>query len=126
MKLRYTERTKDDLELAFMWYERQRRWLGFEFLDRVENAVKSIPEHPEMYRIHYSLFRGCVIRRFPFSMFSVEENEIIVHSIFDNREDQKKRPNAIISMKLSFIEVKRVNKDIHRQDGIHRPRNPEC
>ena len=24
-KLRYTERTKDDVELAFAWYEKQRR-----------------------------------------------------------------------------------------------------
>ncbi len=36
MKLRYTDRSKDDVELAFAWYERQRRGLGFEFLDCVE------------------------------------------------------------------------------------------
>ncbi|MCO6412682.1 MAG: hypothetical protein J5I92_08055 [Thiogranum sp.] len=41
MKLRYTDRAKDDVELAFAWYERQRRGLGFEFLDCVEIAVKS-------------------------------------------------------------------------------------
>lgn len=31
MKLRYTDRAKNDVELAFAWYERQRRGLGFEF-----------------------------------------------------------------------------------------------
>jgi len=36
MKLRYTERAKGDVESAFVWYERQRRGLGFEFLDCVE------------------------------------------------------------------------------------------
>ena len=37
MILRYTDRSKDDAELAFAWYEKQRkrRGLGFEFLDSV-------------------------------------------------------------------------------------------
>jgi len=39
MKLRYTDRAKDDFELVFVWYERQRRGLGFEFLDCVEISV---------------------------------------------------------------------------------------
>ena len=93
MKLRYTDRAKDDVELAFAWYERQRRGLGFEFLDCVEVAVKSIIENPEMYMDCYLNFRGCVVRRFPFSVFyTVEESEIVVHSVFDNRQDPKKKP----------------------------------
>ena len=93
MKLRYTERAKDDVELAFAWYEKQRRGLGFEFLDCVEITVKSILEKPEIYRIYYSIFRGCVIRRFPFSVFyTVEGTEIVVHSVFGNRQDPEKRP----------------------------------
>jgi plasmid stabilization system protein ParE len=93
MKLRYTDRAKDDVELAFAWYERQRRGLGFEFLDCVEIAVKLIIWNPEIHRIHYLNFRGCVIRRFPFSVFyTVEENEIVIHSVFDNRQDPEKRP----------------------------------
>lgn len=93
MKLRYTDRAKDDVEFAFAWYERQRRGLGFEFLDCVESAVKSIIENSEMYMIHYLNFRSCVVRRFPFSVFyTVEENEIVVHSVFDNRQDPEKRP----------------------------------
>ncbi|WP_089728335.1 type II toxin-antitoxin system RelE/ParE family toxin [Candidatus Thiosymbion oneisti] len=93
MKLRYTDRAKDDIELAFVWYERQRRGLGYEFLGCVEVGVKSILDNPELYRVYYSHFRGCVIRRFPFSIFyTIEDREIVVHSIFDNRQDPKKRP----------------------------------
>jgi plasmid stabilization system protein ParE len=93
MNLRYTDRAKDDVELAFEWYERQRRGLGFEFLDCVEIAVNSILNNPEMYRVYYAIFRACVIRRFPFSIFyTIEDNEIVVHSVFDNRQDPKKRP----------------------------------
>ena len=93
MKLRYTDRAKDDIELAFAWYERQRRGLGFEFLDCIEIAVMSILDNPDIYRAYYSIFRGCVIRRFPFSVFyTIEDTEIVVHSVFDNRQDPEKRP----------------------------------
>ncbi len=93
MKVLYTDRAKNDLELAFVWYERKRRGLGLDFLDCMEIAIKLIIENPEIYRVHYLNFRGCVIRRFPFSVFyTIEENKIVVHSIFDNRQDPEKRP----------------------------------
>ena len=41
MRLRYTGRAKDDLDIAFEWYEWQRRGLGFEFLDCVEAAIET-------------------------------------------------------------------------------------
>ena len=93
MKLRYTARAKDDLDIALAWYEKQRRGLGFEFLDCIEVAVKSIQRNPRLYMVYYSQFRACVVRRFPFSIFySIEGDEIIVHSIFDNRQHPGKRP----------------------------------
>lgn len=51
MKLHYTESAKEDIELAFVWYDRQRRGLGFEFLDCVENAVKLILENQVRFLI---------------------------------------------------------------------------
>ena len=93
MRLKYTDRSRDDLELAFTWYERQRRGLGFEFLDCVELALQNIIGNPEMYQVRYSCFRGCVIRRFPFSIFyTIEIDEIVIHSVFDNRQNPQKRP----------------------------------
>jgi len=93
MKLCYTDRAKIDVELAFEWYEKQRRGLGFEFLDCVETAVKSILENPKLYRVYYSQFRGYVIRRFPFSIFyTLEDKEIVVHSVFGNRQNPDKKP----------------------------------
>ncbi len=49
MIVRYTDRSKDDLEMAFSWYEMQRRGLGFEFLDCVEVTLENILGFPEMY-----------------------------------------------------------------------------
>ena len=93
MRLHYTQRAKDDIELAFAWYEKQRRGLGFDYLDCIELAVKSVIKNPTIYQNTYSKFRRCVIRRFPFSIFyTIEKDEIIVHSVFDNRQDPERRP----------------------------------
>jgi len=93
MRLRYTDRSKDDVELAFAWYERQRRGLGFEFLNCLEASIQNIINYPEIYQIRYSIFRGCPIRRFPFSIFyTIEDNGIVVHSVFNNRQEPGKRP----------------------------------
>ncbi|MFH1522031.1 MAG: type II toxin-antitoxin system RelE/ParE family toxin [archaeon] len=93
MILCYTDRAKDDLELAFKWYEKQKRRLGFEFLDCVEASLNNIHNFPEMHRVLYACFRRCIIKRFPFSIFyTIEGNEIVIHSVFDNRQNPEKRP----------------------------------
>jgi len=93
VKLRYTDRAKNDVELALEWYEKQRHGLGFEFLDCIEIALKEIITFPQMYQLCYSNYRRNVIRRFPFSIFyTIEDNEIVIHSVFDNRQNPEKRP----------------------------------
>jgi plasmid stabilization system protein ParE len=93
MKLRYTARAKDDLEIAFEWYEDQRYGLGFEFLDCVEAAIETFIQMPKLYAKQHNHFRRALIRRFPFSIFyTIEKKEIVVHAIFDNRQDPAKRP----------------------------------
>lgn len=95
MKLRYTDRAKDDVGLSFAWYERQRRGLGFEFLDCVEAAIRSIQDNPKLYKIFYDNFRGTVVRRFPFSIYyTIEGDEVVVHAIFDSRQHPKKKPKS--------------------------------
>jgi len=93
MKLRYTSRAKDDLELAYAWYERQHKSLGDDFLDCIEASIKSIMTNPEMYQVYYASFHGCVVRRFPlFNFYTIETKDIVVHSIFDSRQSTETRP----------------------------------
>lgn len=93
MKLRYAKRAREDVRLNFLWYEAQRRGLGFEFLDSVEHSIQLIMENPAMYPVRYANYRGCVIRRFPFSvLYKVEDAEIVLYAVFDNRQDPRKRP----------------------------------
>lgn len=57
MILSYTDRSKDDGDFAFKWYEMQRRGLGFDFLDCVEMSLSNILRFPKMYAIVYANFR---------------------------------------------------------------------
>ena len=93
MKISYTSRSKDDLDIAISWYERQRKGLGLDFLDCIGAAMVTIAENPYMYRFYYSQFRGCPVKRFPFIIYyTIEKYAIIVHSIFNSRQDPDKRP----------------------------------
>ena len=93
MNLRYTEIAEADVDIAMAWYENQRRGLGLEFLDCVEEATARIVEFPTLYSIKYDHFRAAMVRKFPFSVFyTIEKSEIIVHAVFDNRQDPDKKP----------------------------------
>ena len=93
MNLRYTDRARADLEIAFLWYEEQRYGLGLEFLDCVEAAIETISQMPRLYAKHHRNFRRALVRRFPFSIFyTIEENSIIIHAVFDNRQDPDRLP----------------------------------
>jgi len=94
VKLLYTERAKTDLSLAFEWYEEQRIGLGLEFLDCVESSIKNVLQTPDLYAKQYADFRRVLTSRFPFSIFyTIEKNNvIIIHAIFDNRQDPNKLP----------------------------------
>ena len=93
MRIVYTDNAENDLDSAFGWYESQRKGLGFDFLDSVEVSLLIIQQNPELYRIIYKNFRRSILRRFPFSIFyTIENDEIIIHSIFDNRQDPEKLP----------------------------------
>ncbi len=93
MKLRYTGRARNDLIISFEWYEKQRRGLGFEFLDCVEAVIETIQQMPKLYAKRHNHFRRALIRRFPFSIFyTIEEKTLVVHAIFDNRQDPVRLP----------------------------------
>lgn len=93
MNLRYTSKAKKDLEQAFAWYQNQSTGLGVEFLGCVETSLANIIQAPELYAVCYLNYRRAVLQRFPFSIFyTIEKTEIIVHAIFDNRQDPEKRP----------------------------------
>lgn len=91
--MHYTDRAETDIDIAMGWYESQRLGLGFEFLDCLEEAENRILENPKLYSIKHKRLQGALIRKFPFTIFyTVEKTVIVIHAVFDNRQDPDKKP----------------------------------
>lgn len=93
MKLRYTTQAQIDIDITVGWYEKQRKGLGIEFLNSIDTTTNRILENPASYPQKHKDYRSALIRKFPFTVFYIaEETEVVVHAVFDNRQDPEKRP----------------------------------
>jgi toxin ParE1/3/4 len=94
VKLSYTKRAIIDIDIAMGWYESQRNGLGLEFLECIAVTINRIVENPKLYPVKHRRFRSAVTRKFPFSIFyTVEKSEVVVHAVFDNRQDPVRAPD---------------------------------
>ncbi len=77
-----------DVAEAYRWYEERDEGLGSEFTRAVDGCVYQIQRHPEMYPVFYKEARQGVIRRFPYSIFYViEEETVYVVAVFHASRD---------------------------------------
>jgi plasmid stabilization system protein ParE len=67
-----------DLNEAYSWYERQREGLGADFLLCVEETLQKVRRNPEVYPRVRNSARRASIRRFPYGLFYVVEEEVVV------------------------------------------------
>jgi plasmid stabilization system protein ParE len=68
-----------DLAAAFEWYESKSLGLGTDFLRAVDACYAFIRRAPESYQLVYSGVRRARLRRFPFSVYYlVDEQGIAV------------------------------------------------
>ncbi|MCH7702928.1 MAG: type II toxin-antitoxin system RelE/ParE family toxin [Planctomycetes bacterium] len=80
-----------DLDEAYRWYEQQREGLGSDFLLCVEEALEKIRRTPELYPLVHKELRRMLIRRFPYGLFYLMEEEMIVLlAVFHARRDPKR------------------------------------
>jgi hypothetical protein len=62
--------------------------LGLEFLECIEATINRVVENPRLYFLKHKRHRSAVTRKFPFSIFyTIEKSELVVHAVFDNRQD---------------------------------------
>jgi plasmid stabilization system protein ParE len=79
-----------DLEDAFAWYESQDPGLGSEFVRSIDACISTIGRNPLSYRLIYQDARRALVRRFPYSIFYVvEEDTVFVIGVFHS----KRNPN---------------------------------
>lgn len=82
---------EEDAEEAAIWYEKQRKGLGSEFIDELQKIINKVHNHPEMYPIVYKQVHRAVLSRFPFGLFYLaEEDTVIVLAVMHGSRHPKK------------------------------------
>ena len=67
-----------DIQAAFEWYEAQTPGLGSEFIRAVDACLSGIGRSPLGYPKVYQQARRALLRRFPYGLLFVVEQELIV------------------------------------------------
>ncbi len=76
-----------DINTAFEYYENQRVGLGHDFLLCIEECLAKIERNPEHYKIIYKKLRRIAVRRFPYRiLYLVQNNLVIVTAVFHARK----------------------------------------
>ncbi len=90
---------ENDLKEAFSWYEDNRTGLGYDFLLQVDAGINFINRNPEIHPIEYRGARKHLIKRFPYKIiYLVEEERIIVLAVLHGKRSpdlMKKRTGNI-------------------------------
>jgi plasmid stabilization system protein ParE len=72
-----------EFDEAALWYDAQRFGLGIDFIDAVEEMVSEIAGDPERHPIVRQDCRRAVLRRFPYTIhYLIEENRIVIVAVF--------------------------------------------
>ena len=83
---------KKDLEVAKKWYNDQKVGLGEEFKTEINEEIERIGKSPEQYQIKYKDLRQAVIRRFPYVIYYLleeEKNRVIIFGVLHTSRKQK-------------------------------------
>ncbi len=77
-----------DIQEAYHWYETQREGLGSDFLLCVEDGLEKIKKNPEMYPVMHRNVRRLLIRRFPYGIFYIAQQDVAtILAVFHGRRD---------------------------------------
>lgn len=79
-----------DIQDAFEWYEAKALGLSSEFIRAVDACLSAIGRNPLAYQIIYKQARQALIRRFPYRILYVFDQEIItVVACFHSKRNPK-------------------------------------
>ncbi|MFN5513172.1 MAG: type II toxin-antitoxin system RelE/ParE family toxin [Cyanobacteriota bacterium] len=79
-----------DIREAFEWYEAQTLGLGSEFVRAVDVCLSSIGRNPLAYPIIYKQARRVFIRRFPYGIsYLFDQDLVIVIACFHSKRNPK-------------------------------------
>jgi plasmid stabilization system protein ParE len=85
---------EQDIQDAFAWYETQSSQLGSEFVRAIDVSLSGIGRNPFAYAVIRKPIRRTLIRRFPFGIFYVvDQDAIAVIACLHGKRDPTQRLN---------------------------------
>ena len=79
----FTQAARGELIEAQDWYEREARGLGRRFRHAIDALIDRMIDNPQQFPIVFKNVRRALLRRFPYSIFFVvEEDALIVIACF--------------------------------------------
>lgn len=78
-----------DVQEAFQFYQDKSEGLGFEFMRSLDASLQFIKRNPQSYQTIYKDVRRVLLRKFPYALFYlVEENRIVVIACFNQKRSE--------------------------------------
>lgn len=88
--LRFLPAAQTDLIKTANWYERQASGLGVRFLSAVDETIKTIVDHPELFSVRFKHLRRAPVHSFPYGVWYCLTNKtILIAAIFHGRRNPK-------------------------------------
>lgn len=80
-----------DLNEAYRWYERQFKGLGLEFIICIDATLSVIQRTPKIFPMIHKDIRRALIRRFPYGIFYLlEQDKVIVLAFLHSRRNPER------------------------------------
>ncbi|OHB74122.1 MAG: plasmid stabilization protein [Planctomycetes bacterium RBG_16_55_9] len=81
-KIRFLDPAEQEMLDAAHYYESQAVGLGEDFLSKVENAVRDVAAHPDMWPVIRLDIRRRLVHRFPYGiLYKIDDEEIVVVAV---------------------------------------------
>ena len=80
--LRFLPEVEDDVFRGYSWYESKSPGLGEEFLRMFYASAGDIPRNPLLYQKVHGEFRRSLLRRFPYAIYFVIDQDAIIVPVF--------------------------------------------
>ncbi len=79
-----------EISEAFDWYEERVLGLGSNFILNLDAAFHTILRNPLLYPVLHNNIRRSLLRRFPYQvLFIYEDNRIVVLAVFHSKRNPK-------------------------------------
>jgi len=89
-QISFRSEAKNDIKIAYDWYETQRLGLGEDFLLTLEASYAEIARTPTLYQTIHKTARRKLVRRFPYGIyFTIRGKVIIVLAVLHTKRDPK-------------------------------------